>query len=67
MGLAAAVSAPASAQATFSLKDCMAYAISHSTKVRIQQAAAGDAQIARRMPALSSTIRILPRLEAIVV
>ena len=53
MGLAAAVSAPASAQATFSLKDCMAYAISHSTKVRIQQAAAGDAQIARRDAALA--------------
>ena len=53
MGLAAAVSAPASAQATLSLKDCMAYAISHSTKVRIQQAAAGDAQIARRDAALA--------------
>jgi outer membrane protein len=53
MGLAAAVSAPASAQATLSLKDCMAYAISHSTKVRIQQAAVGDAQIARRDAALA--------------
>ena len=31
----------------------MAYAISHSTKVRIQQAAIGDAQIARRDAALT--------------
>ncbi len=31
-----------------SLKDCMEYAVSNSTKVRIQQAATGDAQIARR-------------------
>jgi outer membrane protein len=31
----------------------MAYAISHSTKVRIQQAATGDAQIARRDAALA--------------
>ncbi len=30
------------------LKDCMEYAISNSTKLRIQQAAAGDARIARR-------------------
>ena len=30
------------------LHDCMAYAISNSTKVRIQQAETGDAQIARR-------------------
>ena len=35
------------------LRDCMAYAISHSTKVRIQQAATGDAQIARRDAALA--------------
>ena len=30
------------------LRDCMEYAISNSTKVRIQQAEIGDAQIARR-------------------
>ena len=30
------------------LKDCMEYAISNSTKLRIQQAATGDARIARR-------------------
>ena len=34
------------------LHDCMAYAISNSTKVRIQQAATGDAQIDRRDAAL---------------
>lgn len=31
-----------------SLKDCMEYAISNSTKMRIQQASSGDARIARR-------------------
>ena len=35
------------------LKDCMEYAISNSTKVRIQEAAIGDAQIARRDAALT--------------
>ena len=35
------------------LHDCMAYAISNSTKVRIQQAAIGDAQIDRRDAALA--------------
>lgn len=34
------------------LHDCMAYAISNSTKIRIQQAAIGDAQIDRRDAAL---------------
>ena len=34
------------------LKECMAYAISNSTKIRIQQAAIGDAQIDRRDAAL---------------
>ena len=34
------------------LQDCMAYAISNSTKIRIQQAAIGDAQIDRRDAAL---------------
>ena len=44
------------------LKDCMEYAISNSTKLRIQQAATGDAKIARRdavlqafTPSLSSS------------
>ncbi|MBR6875319.1 MAG: TolC family protein [Bacteroidales bacterium] len=36
-----------------SLKECMEYAISNSTKIRIQQAAVGDAQIARRDAALA--------------
>ena len=34
--------------AKMTLKDCMEYAISNSTKIRIQQAAVGDAQIDRR-------------------
>ena len=61
--LASAVSVCASGQTTchserseesaLSLHDCMAYAISHSTKVRIQQAAIGDAQIDRRDAALA--------------
>ena len=51
--LASAVSVCASGQTTMSLKDCMAYAISNSTKVRIQQAAIGDAQIDRRDAALA--------------
>ena len=36
------------AEAQMTLRDCMAYAVSNSTKVRIQQAEIGDAQIARR-------------------
>ena len=51
--LASAVTVHASAQATMSLHDCMAYAISNSTKIRIQQAAIGDAQISRRDAALA--------------
>ena len=35
------------------LHQCMEYAISNSTKIRIQQAASGDAQIARRDAALA--------------
>ena len=35
------------------MKECMEYAISNSTKVRIQQAAIGDAQIDRRDAALA--------------
>ena len=53
MGLASAVSVRASAQTTLTLKDCMAYAISNSTKIRIQEAAIGDAQIDRRDAALA--------------
>ena len=51
--LASAATVRASAQATMSLHDCMAYAISNSTKMRIQQAAIGDAQISRRDAALA--------------
>ena len=35
------------------LRDCMRYAISNSTKIRIQQAATGDARIERRDAALA--------------
>ena len=51
--LALAETVSASAQTTLTLKDCMEYAISNSTKIRIQQAAIGDAQIDRRDAALS--------------
>ena len=51
--LASAATVHASAQATMSLHDCMTYAISNSTKMRIQQAAIGDAQISRRDAALA--------------
>ena len=44
----ATLSASAQQSGAMSLKDCMNYAISNSTKVRIQQAEIGDAQIARR-------------------
>ena len=50
--LASAVSVCASGQTTMTLQDCMRYAISNSTKIRIQQAAIGDAQIDRRDAAL---------------
>ena len=53
IALALAETVSASAQTTLTLKDCMAYAISNSTKVRIQQAAIGDAQIDRRDAALA--------------
>ena len=42
----------AKAQTTMSLRDCMAYAVSNSTKMRIQQAAVDDARIDRRDAAL---------------
>ena len=53
MVLASAVSVCASGQTAMSLHDCMEYAISNSTKVRIQQAAIGDARIDRRDAALA--------------
>lgn len=46
--LAGAICAHAQQGQGMSLKDCMQYAISNSTKVRIQQAATGDARIQRR-------------------
>ena len=45
--------AKAQAQEVMTLQDCMRYAISNSTKTRIQQAAIGDAQIDRRDAALA--------------
>ena len=52
MTLATAVTVNASGQTIMNLHDCMEYAISNSTKIRIQQAAIGDAQIDRRDAAL---------------
>ena len=40
------------APSAMTLHDCMEYAVSNSTKMRIQQAAIGDAQIDRRDAAL---------------
>ena len=51
--LALAETVSASGQTTMNLNDCMRYAISNSTKVRIQEAAIGDARIARRDAALT--------------
>ena len=53
LALALAVTVSARGQEPLNLHDCMEYAISNSTKMRIQQAAVGDAQIARRDAALS--------------
>ena len=50
--LALAETVSASGQTTMTLNDCMRYAVSNSTKIRIQQAAIGDAQIDRRDAAL---------------
>jgi len=61
MVLASAGSVCASAQTTMTLRDCMEYAISNSTKIRIQQAAIGDAQIDRRDAALAL---FTPRIDA---
>ena len=52
LALALAVTVSAQGQEPLNVHDCMAYAISNSTKIRIQQAAVGDAQIARRDAAL---------------
>ena len=41
------------APSAMTLHDCMEYAVSNSTKMRIQQAAIGDAQIDRRDAALT--------------
>ena len=45
--------AQSSAPAPMTLRECMEYAVSNSTKMRIQQAAIGDAQIDRRDAALA--------------
>ena len=47
MGLSAGM-AGAQEQQVMTLRDCMKYAVSNSTKIRIRQAETGDAQIARR-------------------
>lgn len=46
--LALAVTVSASGKTTMTLHDCMEYAISNSTKIRIREAEIGDARIARR-------------------
>ena len=51
LGLAANAQAPGDGQ-VMTLRDCMEYAVSNSTKMRIQQAAVGDAQLDRRDAAL---------------
>ena len=51
LGLAANAQAPEDG-GVMTLHDCMAYAISNSTKIRIQEAEMGDARIARRDAAL---------------
>ena len=50
--LALVVTISAKAQTAMTLHDCMEYAISNSTKMRIQQAAIGDARLDRRDAAL---------------
>ena len=52
MALALAATVSAQGREPLNVHDCMEYAISNSTKMRIQQAAMGDAQIARREAAL---------------
>ena len=53
MVLAFAATVSASGQGAMTLNDCMKYAVSNSTKMRIQQAATGDARIDRRDAALA--------------
>ena len=48
-----AMAAPTGYDGQMTLKECMEYAISNSTKLRIQQAAGNDARIARRDAALA--------------
>lgn len=48
LGLAPVMPAQARMARVMTLRDCMEYAVSNSTKIRIQQAEIGDAQIARR-------------------
>ena len=50
---AAVIPAQARHDGVMTLRDCMEYAVSNSTKVRIQQATVGDARIARRDAILS--------------
>ena len=52
---------PVRGQEVMTLHDCMAYAVSNSTKMRIQEAAVGDAQIDRRDAALTL---FTPRIDA---
>ena len=52
LGLSVRAQDPAAAGA-MTLRDCMRYAISHSTKMRIRQAASDDAQLDRRDAALA--------------
>ena len=61
MVLASAVTVCASGQTTMTLRDCMRYAVSNSTKVRIQQAEIGDARLDRRDAALAL---FTPRIDA---
>ncbi len=53
-GLASGMPAQALEARVMTLRDCMEYAISNSTKVRIQQAEIGDARIARRNAVLKA-------------
>ena len=48
-----AMATPTGYEGQMTLKECMEYAISNSTKLRIQQAAGNDARIARRDAALA--------------
>ncbi len=58
---AAAMAAAGYAQTPMSLHDCMEYAVSNSTKMRIRQAESGDARIARRDAILAA---VTPQINA---